>query len=215
MRRWESNDGIGQIVARGVRECCADDGRQRKRCRMNPTYELIRDELERSRNALIREALLIHDDAFDTRPSEDMWSAGEILDHLKWTEERVTGLIVKVSAATTRDADARGPRSVPAPHDLLQSVDSLFATKAAGRIVSPHTPARTAERADAIASLRDSRVRLLRAIDRMQDVDLTGVVYPHPALGDLDMYQWLLFVARHEDRHRAQLERIRTQLVTL
>ena len=36
---------------------------------------------------------------------------------------------------------------------------------------------------------------------------LEKVVAPHPRLGTLDMYQWLVFLGRHESRHLAQIER--------
>ena len=40
---------------------------------------------------------------------------------------------------------------------------------------------------------------------RATDADLRALVVPHPALGELDGVQWLLFVAYHTDRHAAQL----------
>lgn len=29
----------------------------------------------------------------------------------------------------------------------------------------------------------------------------------HPLLGELDLYQWLIFVGQHEGRHKKQIER--------
>ena len=37
-------------------------------------------------------------------------------------------------------------------------------------------------------------------------VDLRQHFFRHPVFGELDLYQWLLLVAAHCDRHRAQSE---------
>jgi hypothetical protein len=47
------------------------------------------------------------------------------------------------------------------------------------------------------------------------DVDLSAIKRPHPVLHDLDMYQWALFVAQHEERHRRQMERTLAQVTEL
>jgi hypothetical protein len=60
---------------------------------------------------------------------------------------------------------------------------------------------------DSLASLLMSRERLRDILIDNCDVDLSSIKRPHPLLRDLDMYQWALFVAQHEERHRRQIER--------
>ena len=60
---------------------------------------------------------------------------------------------------------------------------------------------------DSLASLLMSRERLRDVLTENCDVDLASIKRPHPLLRDLDMYQWALFVAQHEERHRRQIER--------
>jgi hypothetical protein len=43
---------------------------------------------------------------------------------------------------------------------------------------------------------------------------LSQVGFPHPALGTLNLYQWLLFSAGHHARHAAQIREIATQLAS-
>jgi len=31
--------------------------------------------------------------------------------------------------------------------------------------------------------------------------------HTHPVLGELDLYQWLIFVGQHEGRHKKQIDR--------
>ncbi len=40
------------------------------------------------------------------------------------------------------------------------------------------------------------------------DADLRNHVFPHPFLGQLDCYQWLLFIAAHCERHVRQMEEV-------
>jgi hypothetical protein len=38
--------------------------------------------------------------------------------------------------------------------------------------------------------------------------DLRRHFFKHPIFGDLDLYQWLLMIAAHCDRHRVQSEEV-------
>ena len=60
----------------------------------------------------------------------------------------------------------------------------------------------------ALAALQASRARLLEAIAKADGLPLGTVQVPHPRLGLLTLYEWLLFIARHEARHAAQLDEL-------
>jgi len=48
----------------------------------------------------------------------------------------------------------------------------------------------------------------LRAAVVMADgLSLGEIKHNHPILGELDLYQWLIFLGQHESRHRKQIER--------
>jgi hypothetical protein len=66
-------------------------------------------------------------------------------------------------------------------------------------------PAADARAADAVAALRASRDALLATIRDADGVDLGQVHATHAALGELDGYQWLLFIGEHEARHARQI----------
>jgi hypothetical protein len=50
---------------------------------------------------------------------------------------------------------------------------------------------------------------MLEAVEQLAAYDLTHLKYPHPLLGELDMYQWILIAGGHEGRHIAQIGRIK------
>jgi hypothetical protein len=60
---------------------------------------------------------------------------------------------------------------------------------------------------ESLTSLAQSRKELRSILIDNCDVDLSAIKRPHPLLRELDMYQWALFVAQHEVRHRRQMER--------
>jgi hypothetical protein len=55
-----------------------------------------------------------------------------------------------------------------------------------------------------LAAFEASRARTLDYA-RNGQVDLRGHAAPHPALGVIDGYQWLLFLSAHCSRHTAQI----------
>jgi hypothetical protein len=44
---------------------------------------------------------------------------------------------------------------------------------------------------------------------RLEAVDLSEQKFPHPFLGPINAYQWIVLVGEHEDRHRGQIDRLK------
>ena len=76
---------------------------------------------------------------------------------------------------------------------------------------APHyvVPAQGLTRRELLALLSDSRSKLRQAISEADGVDLSLMHFPHPVLGRIDMYQWILYLGKHERRHIAQIARSR------
>ena len=138
-------------------------------------------------------------------PREGEWSAAQNLAHLALVESGVTAFMEKTIAAAR--AEGIGPD---------QSDDSFINSLDDWRVAEPLTkrtsPSRVAPDADksvreSIESLVGTRARLKSIILENSDVDLHSIKREHPAVGLIDMYQWALFVAQHEERHRKQMER--------
>ncbi len=53
-----------------------------------------------------------------------------------------------------------------------------------------------------------ARKDLLATIKSSSNVDLSQLSFPHPALGRINMYQWVLFTAKHERCHTRQVDSI-------
>jgi hypothetical protein len=56
--------------------------------------------------------------------------------------------------------------------------------------------------------LDDFRRDFRAAIVSFDGLAIDTVAFPHPRLGDLNVYQWVLFIGAHEGKHAAQIREI-------
>jgi hypothetical protein len=158
-----------------------------------------------ARARVLEAAARFDQEALDRRPSPDAWSPGEILAHLALLDAAVTRILDR------QVASARGDGIGPDPSDqsLLASLDAFELEETVVKIQTPGSfvPTRGLSREKLLADLADSRAAFLAAAERARGVDLSRLQFPHPALGRLDMYQWVLFLGKHDLRHLHQMER--------
>jgi uncharacterized damage-inducible protein DinB len=163
------------------------------------------DYMEDVRARLLETAGTISPALAAIRPTEGTWSVAEIMAHLAKVEGGIAGLIER-SVAWAR-ANGIGP--VSSDTSILSSLDQYRIADNPTKREAPEIVVPDADKPIevSIGSLQRSRERLKAAVASGADLDLTQVKRPHPAVGEIDMYQWALFVAQHEERHRAQIER--------
>lgn len=161
--------------------------------------------MDSTRAALIATARDMNPSFAQIRPRDGMWSAADNLAHLALVEGNVVALMTK-SIAEAR-AGGIGPDSSDA--SFMSSLDRWRLPENEMKVIAPTriTPDNSKTVDDSLSSLVMSRERLRDVLMQNCDVDLAAVKRPHPLLRELDMYQWALFVAQHEERHRRQIER--------
>lgn len=146
----------------------------------------------------------------ERRPAPDAWTPAEVMDHLRIVEGGSARLLAR-RLQRAQEAGL-GPESNPASrvggmtaYDLPNSPVRLEAPEAV-------RPAPGASGADAEAGLVATRATLRDLLATADGLALGEVRAQHMRFGDLDMYQWLEFIALHERRHARQLERLRDAL---
>jgi uncharacterized damage-inducible protein DinB len=139
------------------------------------------------------------------RPSAETWSVAQVFDHLHLTESGIARLLAKRIAR----AKESGLGAEQSTESLMGTLDFFpvvgGAKRQAPEIVVPRTEARAPDVHDA---LRRSRADLHAALRDGDGLALGEVTATHPALGVIDLYQWVLFVGQHEARHTGQVEQI-------
>jgi hypothetical protein len=139
------------------------------------------------------------------RPSPDSWSLAQVFDHLYLSESGSARLLAK-RIARAREAGLgpeRSDESVMRSLDWFPVVDGP--RRQAPEIVVPRADARAPEVHEA---LRRSRADLHAALRDGDGLALGEVTATHPALGVINVYQWVLFIGQHELRHTRQVAEI-------
>jgi hypothetical protein len=158
-------------------------------------------ELESSQRALQEAVKGFSDAQWNFRPAADHWSAAECVEHLTLSEYMVYGVV--------RQEMMKGPAE-PEKHESVKGKDELVLKmvpdrshkfKTISTLEPSHkfgTPEKTLEYFVGING---------KAIEYMQTTDdnLREHFRDHPALGRLDGYQWILFIAEHTRCHTAQI----------
>jgi hypothetical protein len=128
-----------------------------------------------------------------------------VVHHLYLFEKQVTSLLEK----QIERARKRGmPPARPELPTQLQCLDGFSVEVPIIRVRAPEyvVPTYGSAREDLERSLEESRKRLMRAASDLCEFDLSEMYFPHPYLGKINMYQWLLLVGKHEQRHTLQIE---------
>jgi uncharacterized damage-inducible protein DinB len=144
------------------------------------------------------------------RPAPDKWSIAEILEHVSLVESSVLRLL----HAVLRKADAAGGSRRPEGEPFVAvSIEEFVEQAATQKYKSPDAAVPVgAAVSDSLARLEESRAALEALRPLVERLDCTRMLYPHPAFGPLNLYQWLAFIGVHQSRHRRQIEAIRETL---
>ncbi|HUQ98099.1 MAG TPA: DinB family protein [Gemmatimonadaceae bacterium] len=139
------------------------------------------------------------------RPEEDKWSVAEVLDHLQMIESGIAKLIAK----RVTKARAGGLGKEESTESVLGSIDFMGDTIDNAFIPAPEIirPRADADPAIALAALAAARQSLREAATLADGLALGEIKHTHPIIGEIDLYQWIVFLGRHEARHIRQIER--------
>jgi hypothetical protein len=171
---------------------------------LHPRLAEVMDYLEKKREALLRSfAGLSHEPM--RRHVEEGWSVAEIIDHLRLVETSIASLISKRAG----DARANGIAEEMSTDSVLKDLDHLGIEGSTAYIEAPSIvrPRKNVDVADAIGGLDVSRRALHAAASSASGLALREIKQKHYTFGDLDLYQWLVFLGQHEGRHTRQILR--------
>jgi hypothetical protein len=142
------------------------------------------------------------------RPVDDVWSPGETLEHLRLTESS----IVKVLRKLLRENELKdlGPEQETA--SVMGRLDPFRLMELVRRVSAPALvqPDPHADGRAALLGLGESRADLTEVIRQADGWAVGSLCFPHPILGLLDFYQWVLFIGQHEVRHTRLIQKALT-----
>jgi DinB superfamily len=154
------------------------------------------------------ELLSVIDGASDDRWSapgpEGGWSASQHVEHLYLVERSSLRALFRAF----RDARAAGLALETETSSLLGALDHTGLAEGRTKVMAPEfvVPVEAPDRATARLRLAESRAGLQTWAQEVDGYALGAVTFPHPRLGTLSLYEWVLMIADHERRH---LRRVR------
>lgn len=150
---------------------------------------------------------VVPEELWKVKPDENVWSPAEAAEHIVVTERAITQLIAM-----------RLPHSAErALTDEVRRVDAMIVPRVSSAATAFQAPDFLRptncfpDRASCLKAFLEVRSALIEFVHTCQ-VPLRKNVVPHPALGDLDGYQWILLAAAHCIRHTRQVEQTVTAL---
>lgn len=177
---------------------------------MHPRMEEVINYLDNERTALHEAVESVPPELRDKQPGADRWSVAQVLQHLLIIEKRIgLGMTKWVTDAGTGGIGTESETS-----SVMNSLPLELIIDRSQRRNAPEEvrPSGDIDAQSAWAALEKSRETLRAAFLSGDGLALSKVIQPHPVLGPINLYQWMLFVGSHEMRHTAQVREIADQL---
>jgi len=140
------------------------------------------------------------------RSAPERWSAAEIVDHLAVVERRIaklmsTQLAAAVEQGLGRETDHSSVMSMMRMDRLLDRRRPITSSETS-------QPRRGVDANTAWADFVAANASIRGFVVAADGMALGEITVPHPVLGPLNLYQWVLFVGGHESRHAIQVREI-------
>jgi uncharacterized damage-inducible protein DinB len=170
---------------------------------MHPRLAELLDYLDAQRASVLDAAAALPAERWGVRPAPDRWSVAEVCWHLQRVERGVAKLI----AQRATEARAAGHPDEADSGSVLGALDGRGVTDRSIPLQASQfiSPSEILDAAYVQRELDESRASLRAAVAKADGLALGSITHPHPVLGEIDLYQWILFVGQHEARHAAQI----------
>jgi len=165
--------------------------------------ERLVNHLQKTRQFLLDEVAGLSEAQANFKPAEDRWSIAECAEHITLSEDFLRGAVgqaMQAPAAPERKEELKGKED-----QVLQ-----FVTDRSQKFQAPE-PLRPTGRWDSLEAIievfKASRKKTLDYAHSTPE-DLRSHIVAFPT-GDMDAYQFLLFLSGHTERHPLQIQEVK------
>jgi hypothetical protein len=161
--------------------------------------------MEETRGAFLTAISGLSDAQYRFKPAPDRWSVAEVAEHIAVSETTLFAMVNEkmlkepappaLLSQINRD-DARLRTQVTNRTSKVQAPEML---QPSGRFASPDVVKQTFNQS------RDKTIEFVKTTP----LNLRSYAGPHPVLGPLDGYQWMILVSAHTARHTAQIQEVK------
>jgi hypothetical protein len=167
--------------------------------------EVALKSLEATRDAFLQSIAGLSEKQWRFKPGPDRWSVAEVSEHIAVSESALFSMvrdkIMTSPADPSKRAEVAGKDEI-----VLQRVPDRSHKAQAPEFLKPTN--RWATREETTKAFEDSRKATMDYVRTTND-DLRDHFGPHPLLGPLDAYQWILLISAHSERHTKQIAEVK------
>jgi hypothetical protein len=138
------------------------------------------------------------------KTSPDRWSVAQCIEHIAIAENALMGLIQN-NQKQPADPSKR-PEVKATDTDVWTKVTDRSRKGTAPEFLKPSGKFKNSE--EAVKAFVEQRDKNIEYVQTTND-DLRDHFMPHPAIGPIDDYQWLILIAAHSRRHTLQIEEVK------
>ena len=164
----------------------------------------ILEHLQKSRADLLHLVSDVSDADFMKKPSKEVWSIAEVVEHLVLIDESLFNSLHK--AENVPDTT---PETVPNDKILYVVPNPKYGKVTAPKNLVPQSTYNSKD--EALMAFNTNRDRIENFV-KTTDLPLQRVVFRHFALGLLNGMNWLVFIAAHCQRHINQIRNLKKGL---
>jgi hypothetical protein len=155
--------------------------------------EVALKSLQATRDAFLKSIAGLSEKQWRFKPAPDRWSVAEVSEHIAVSESTLLGL-VQTKFMTSPAAPEKRTEVAGKDEIVLEKVPDRSHKAQAPEFLKPTN--RWATREELTKAFEASR-------------HLRDHFGPHPAMGTLDAYQWILLISAHSERHTKQIEEVK------
>jgi hypothetical protein len=161
--------------------------------------------LQATHDAFLRSIAGLSEKQWRFKPAPDRWSVAEVSEHIAVSESAIFGM-VQSKVMTSPAAPEKRAEVAGKDETVLKMVPDRSHKAQAPEFLKPTN--RWATREETTKAFEDSRKATMDYVRTTND-DLRDHFGPHPLLGPLDAYQWILLISAHSERHTKQIEEVK------
>jgi len=169
-----------------------------------PEREFLVGHLRRTAK-LFRDSIAgMTDEQWKFKPGPDRWSVAECAEHITVSEEMILGLAQQIVRAPVPGPRMRNPGELD--QKIMANMTDRSQKGKAPEVMKP--TGRFPDRAAIEAAFAERRNKTMKYAESTQE-DLRAHYVAHAIFKTSDVYQWLLILSSHSERHTAQINEVK------
>jgi hypothetical protein len=167
--------------------------------------KFLTDYMKQTKKDFLKSIKGVSEEQWKFKAAPDRWSIAEVAEHITLSEDFIGSSIKDKMMKGTATAEQK-EKTKGKEDQVIQMITDRSKKAQAPEQLKPAGKFANAKEVEKLFSeKRDANIKWAKATG---EPELRNHIAPGP-IGDLDTYQWLLFMAAHSKRHTLQIEEVK------